>query len=78
MEFSNLIAQVIGIDKSEVTEETSPAIDGRWTSLKQLMLISAVEAAYNVRFTISEMKKLRKVGAFLEVLRNKGVQDVVL
>ena len=78
MEFRNLIAQVIGIDKSEVTEETSPATEGRWTSLKQLTLISAVEAAYNIRFTISEMKKLRKVGAFLEVLRNKGVQDVVL
>lgn len=78
MEFSNLIAQVIGIDKKEVTEETSPATEGRWTSLKQLMLISAVEAAYNVRFTISEMKKLSKVGAFLEVLKNKGVQDVVL
>lgn len=78
MEFSNLIAQVIGIDKNEVTEETSPATEGRWTSLKQLMLISAVEAAYNVRFTISEMKKLRNVRAFLEVLKNKGVQDVVL
>jgi acyl carrier protein len=78
MEFSNLIAQVIGIDKNEVIEETSPATEGRWTSLKQLMLISAVEAAYNVRFTISEMKKLRNVGAFLEVLKNKGVQDVVL
>jgi acyl carrier protein len=78
MEFRNLIAQVIGIDKSEITEETSPATEDRWTSLKQLTLISAVEAAYNVRFTISEMKKLRKVGAFLEVLRNKGVQDVVL
>lgn len=78
MELRNLIAQVIGIDKSEITEETSPATEGKWTSLKQLTLINAVETAYNVRFTISEMRKLRKVGAFLEALRNKGVQDVCL
>lgn len=78
MELRDLIAQVIGIDKSVITEETSPATEGKWTSLKHLTLISAVESAYNVRFTISEMRKLRKVGAFLEVLRSKGVQDVFL
>jgi acyl carrier protein len=78
MEFSNLIVQVIGIDKSQITIDTSPATEGKWTSLKHLKLIKTVESAYNVRFTINEMKKLSKVGAFLEVLRNKGVQDVFL
>jgi acyl carrier protein len=78
MEFSNLIVQVIGIDKSKITEETSPVTEGKWTSLKHLTLIKAVESAYHVRFTISEMKKLCKVGAFLQVLREKGVQDVFL
>jgi acyl carrier protein len=78
MELRDLIARVIGIDKGVITEETSPATEGKWTSLKHLTLISAVESAYSVRFTISEMRKLRKVGAFLEVLRSKGVQDVFL
>lgn len=78
MEFSNLIEQVIGIDKSKITEETSPANESKWTSLKHLTLIKAVESAYQVRFTISEMKRLSNAGAFLQVLRDKGVQDVFL
>lgn len=78
MHLSDIIASIIQIDKSSITEETSPAMVGQWTSMKQLALINSVESTYNVRFTISEMKKLNNVGAFLEVLRNKGVQDVFL
>lgn len=78
MKLSDLIASVMEIDKSEITEETSPANQAKWTSLKQLALINAVESTYNVKFTIKEMKKLRSVGAFLDLLRKKGIEDVCL
>ena len=78
MELGEIISRVIGMDRDEITEESSPATVGKWTSLKHLTLISAVESAYNVKFTLSEMKQLRSAGAFLEVLRKKGERDVLL
>ncbi len=78
MKLSAVISQVIGIEKDEITEESSPYTIGKWTSLKQLTLISAVESVYNVKFTLNEMKQLRNVGAFLEILQKKGGRDVQL
>ena len=78
MKLGDIISQVIGIDKDEITEESSPVTIGKWTSLKHLTLITAVESAYKVKFTLSEMKQLRNAGAFLEVLKKKGEQDVLL
>lgn len=74
MNLSDIISKIIGISKDEITEETSPVTVEDWTSMKQLMLISAVQEACNVKFTFKEMKQLRSAGAFLEILTKKGIQ----
>ncbi len=76
MDLSDIISQVIGIGKEEITEETCPATNGSWTSMKHIALISAVQTTYKVKFSLNEVKQLRNVGAFLEILRKKGVSNI--
>jgi acyl carrier protein len=63
-----IVAEVLQVPAAEVTEKT-----GSWTSLRHVQLVSAVEDAYELRFTPRQARKMRSVGAIAAALREHGV-----
>ncbi len=50
----NCASDVLGIPPEELTDETSPTIDRRWSSLKHVKLMDEIAAATGIRLTESE------------------------
>lgn len=71
--FRAVVARVLDIPPDDVVNDLGPSTFGRWTSLKHIQLIAAMEDEYAVRFSPNEIRSVRSVGVLREVLRQKGV-----
>ncbi|MDE7230810.1 MAG: acyl carrier protein [Oscillospiraceae bacterium] len=58
-----------GIELSEDT--TADDIDG-WDSLEHITLISAVEKAFKMRFTMKEVSGMKNVGEMIDILAERA------
>lgn len=54
-----------------IVEETTSEDIEDWDSLMHISLITAIEAAFKVRFTLEEMSSAENVGAFAKILDAK-------
>ncbi|MGA5442874.1 phosphopantetheine-binding protein [Streptomyces griseoincarnatus] len=68
---AGLVAEVLEIPASEVTEETGTATTAAWTSLRHVQIVSCVERAYGIRLTAREARRCRSVGALRAALAAK-------
>jgi len=50
-----VVAEVLGADPREITDEASQLTLPEWTSLGHLTLMAAVEGLFGLRFTMEEM-----------------------
>lgn len=66
-----LISDVLQIDISDVNENLSPENSPQWDSLKNIMLLMAIEEEFDFRFTDEEMTKRLNASSILEILKNK-------
>jgi acyl carrier protein len=57
-----IIANTFAVDPASVDETTSAQTLSAWTSLAHLRLLTNVQEAFGVRFTMSEMGELDSVG----------------
>ena len=74
MDFNELVADILDIDIEEVVLELSPQNNPEWTSLKQIKLIEAVEKEYGVKFSFKEMKQLKSLKMYVDILQTKGIE----
>lgn len=74
MDFNELVANILEIDIEEVVLELSPQNNPEWTSLKQIKLIEAVEKEYGVKFSFKEMKQLKSMKMYVDILQTKGIE----
>jgi acyl carrier protein len=70
---TQVVASVLGVHAEEVTEETGPATNADWTSIKHLQLIIAVEENYSLSFSREEIRSVRTVGDLRRNLVSRGV-----
>jgi len=55
----------------EITDElTASDVDG-WDSLSHMLLISEVEKAFNIKFKLKELNKMKNVGAMINLIIDK-------
>ncbi|WP_030625009.1 acyl carrier protein [Streptomyces sclerotialus] len=73
MKLEEVVSDVIQIPVGEVDDNLGPVRDARWTSLKQMQLIIALEERYGTSFSRQDVRAMKTVGAVREVLRSKGV-----
>ena len=71
---SNMIAEQLNCDASEITSETSFKDDLGADSLDLFELVMALEDEYNVEIPAEELTDLTTVGAVIDYLKNKGVE----
>ena len=63
-----ICADVFGDPDLQVGPGTSAADVEAWDSLSHVNLMAAVEAAFDVRFTLGEMRDLKSLGEMSELL----------
>ena len=68
-----IVAGILDVPAAELTDEVGPATHSDWTSLKHLMLISALEDGYELSFSRDEIRSIRTLGDLRRTLASKGV-----
>ena len=63
------------MDAAEITAETSFKEDLGADSLDLFELVMALEEEYNVEIPSEDLEKLTTVGAVMEYLKSKGVEE---
>ena len=70
-----MVADQLNVDAAEITAETSFKDDLGADSLDLFELVMALEEEYNVEITSEDLEKLTTVGAVMDYLKSKGVEE---
>ncbi len=70
---AELIAVLLEIDTTEVTEEMSPETVAQWDSLNHVSICTAVSQEFSISMTTEEMVMIRNVGDLVTLLTSKKV-----
>jgi acyl carrier protein len=68
-----ILSEVLDINESDINEETSPDDVESWDSFNGLILVSALENGFNVKFTMEEITSVKCVGDIKKALEKHGV-----
>ena len=69
----SIIAKIMGVSESDVTDESGPETIANWTSFNSYVLLYQLESAFNVKFTIDEAVDVKIVADIKRHLKNHGV-----
>lgn len=67
----SVIAEVFDVPPDSVTETSNPETMPQWDSLGHINLVAAIEAAFEVHFTLDEIPEMTSVAAIQEILKRK-------
>ncbi len=67
------LSKVLQIEEDEITDETSPDTVATWDSFNALLLVTALENEFNVKFTAGDIVGVKNVGDIKESLKRHGV-----
>ena len=70
-----MVADQLNVDAAEITAETSFKDDLGADSLVLFELVMALEEEYNVEIPSEDLEKLTTVGAVMDYLKSKGVEE---
>jgi acyl carrier protein len=74
MQLYELIGKVLGVEPSQLNEESNAQNTPKWDSLRHIEVVFAMENAFHVRFTMPEISGLRKLSDIRKLLLTKNVQ----
>lgn len=69
-----ILAKILEVDEGEINDKTSPKNTPTWDSYNALLMVSEIEQAFDKRFTMDEVMKVKNVGDIRKVLRKHGVK----
>lgn len=55
----------------EITDQLSASDVDNWDSLSHMLLISEIEAAFNIKFKLKELNKMKNVGDLISIISTK-------
>mgnify|MGYP001562639519 CR=1 FL=1 len=68
-----ILAAVLKVKPEEINDKSSPENIPGWDSFNGLMLVTELEKAFNVKFSIDEIIAVKDVKDIKESLRRHGV-----
>jgi acyl carrier protein len=74
MQLYQIIGNVLGVDPSDLSEESNAQNTPKWDSQRHIEVVFAIENAFHVRFTMPEITTLRKLGDIRQLLHAKNVR----
>jgi acyl carrier protein len=73
-ELNGVFREVFEDNKLVVTRETTANDVDMWDSIAHMILISAVEQKFGIRFALGELPTLQNVGDMLDIIEKKRVK----
>jgi acyl carrier protein len=67
-----IFRDVFGNDTLVVTDSMTASDVPAWDSLSNINMIIAVEKAFNVKFSIKDVRSLKNVGELLDLIKRKA------
>ena len=67
-----VIAETFEVDAATVNAQSAPATIPNWDSLGHLNLVTALEKAFGIAFTMDEILAMSDAGAILKMLSGRG------
>lgn len=71
---SQTVAEVLGVNTDELSEESSPDSISSWDSLGHLNLVIALEEEFGIRLSAEDMLSMRSVRAIRHILHQSGAE----
>ncbi|HLD38168.1 MAG: phosphopantetheine-binding protein [Parcubacteria group bacterium GW2011_GWA2_37_10] len=68
-----ILAKVLEVKESSITDKTSSENVLSWDSFNTLMIISEIETVFNTKLTIQEAVNVKSVKDIKDILKNHGV-----
>ncbi|MCQ9178867.1 acyl carrier protein [Streptomyces sp. IBSBF 2953] len=75
-QLSGLIAEVLGVPGTELSEDSGPGAHVAWTSLKHVEVVVVLEEHYGVALSSREIKGITSIAGLRRLLADKGVAGV--
>lgn len=66
-----VMSEVLGIDETLITDNTSPETIESWDSLKQMNLIVAFEEEFDIELSDEEISEMLNYKLIVEVIKEK-------
>jgi acyl carrier protein len=70
-DLTKIFIQIFEDPQLKITESTSPSDITDWDSLNHVLLISAIEKHFNIRFDLNDMLSFNKAGDIMESIIRK-------
>ena len=68
-----IVARVFNVPIDEINYESNPENVENWDSFTGYVLLDEIETIFNVKLTMVEEKKKKKIGDFKNILKKKGI-----
>jgi acyl carrier protein len=68
-----LFAEVLQVDPTDLSEDSSPDNVKQWDSLAAMELVAAIEEKFKVQLSTKEIMKMSTIGRARKVLQGKSV-----
>jgi len=72
-ELMRIFADVLEVDPSKLSEQSSPDNVQGWDSAKSMEIVITIEEALNLEFSADELAGMSSIGATKAMLMQKGV-----
>lgn len=69
-----IISGVMHIKAAAINDKTSPQNVKKWDSLRGLLLITALENNYKIKFTTQDMMTIKNVGDIRKILKKYKIR----
>lgn len=70
----SIFKKILQLPDDSMDDELTAASIPAWDSFNALMLISEIESAFHIRFSMEETRNIRSLGDFKTALRAHGVR----
>lgn len=74
-ELAQLMSELFGMEKGEITDGLSMKDLDVWDSLKHMELIVSIEQLFGIELTFDEIVAMQTLKEIRRILREKGVPD---
>ncbi len=71
-----VFSEVLGVDPSQLNDDSSPDNVSTWDSLASMSLVAAVEEEFKLRLSTREIAAMRTIRLVRDILTKKGALDV--
>ena len=71
--FNKLIGKILKISPGRVTDKTSPVNVKSWDSFQGLLLITEIEKAYRIKFSMDEVLSIKDIGSIRKIIKSRNI-----